>query len=164
MFSMICAWINSWVNNREAGDLWRHRTHYDVIVMILLSHLIAMTLYERHSVPDHWLFVQHLAIKINVQVPHYWPCVIDDRFPSQKAINAENFSMSWLYAVMFLYRTDALQWRHNGRDGVSNHRCLDGLLNRLSRCRSKKNIKGPRHWPLRGEFAGDQWLPLTKGH
>ena len=24
--------INSWVNNREAGDLRRHRAHYDVIV------------------------------------------------------------------------------------------------------------------------------------
>ena len=33
MFSVICAWINSWVNNREAGDLRRHRAHYDVIVM-----------------------------------------------------------------------------------------------------------------------------------
>ena len=27
-------WINGWVNNREAGDLSRHRTHYDVIVML----------------------------------------------------------------------------------------------------------------------------------
>ena len=26
-------WINGWVNNREAGDLRRHRAHYDVIVM-----------------------------------------------------------------------------------------------------------------------------------
>ena len=35
MFSLICAWINAWVNNREAGDLRRHRAHYDVIVMII---------------------------------------------------------------------------------------------------------------------------------
>ena len=34
MFSLICAWINLWVNNREAGDLRRYRAHYDVIVMI----------------------------------------------------------------------------------------------------------------------------------
>ena len=34
MFSLICARINCWVNNREAGDLRRHRAHYDVIVMI----------------------------------------------------------------------------------------------------------------------------------
>ena len=33
MFSWICVWINGWVNNREAGDLRRHRGHYDVNVM-----------------------------------------------------------------------------------------------------------------------------------
>ena len=33
MFSLICAWINGWVNNRESGDLRRHRSYYDVIVM-----------------------------------------------------------------------------------------------------------------------------------
>ena len=33
MFSLICDWINAWVNIHEAGDLRRHRTHYDVIVM-----------------------------------------------------------------------------------------------------------------------------------
>ena len=33
MFSLICTWINSWVNNPEAGDLRRHRAHCDVSVM-----------------------------------------------------------------------------------------------------------------------------------
>ena len=33
MFFFTCAWINDWVNNREAGDLWRHCGHYDVNVM-----------------------------------------------------------------------------------------------------------------------------------
>ena len=33
MFSLICVWINGWVNNREAGYLRRYRAHYDVIVM-----------------------------------------------------------------------------------------------------------------------------------
>ena len=33
IFSLICAWINGWVNNRDAGNLRRHRAHYDVIVM-----------------------------------------------------------------------------------------------------------------------------------
>ena len=33
MFSLICARINDWVNNSEAGDLRRHRGHYDVSVM-----------------------------------------------------------------------------------------------------------------------------------
>ena len=37
MFSLICARISGWVNNREAGDLRRYRAHYDVIVMVVFS-------------------------------------------------------------------------------------------------------------------------------
>ena len=33
MFSLICTWINGWINEREAIDLRRVRTHYDVTVM-----------------------------------------------------------------------------------------------------------------------------------
>ena len=32
-FSLVCAWINGWVNNGEAGDLRRHRAHYGVTVI-----------------------------------------------------------------------------------------------------------------------------------
>ena len=35
MFFFICAWVNGWVNNGEAGDLRRHHAHCDVIVMFL---------------------------------------------------------------------------------------------------------------------------------
>ena len=34
MFSLICDWLNRWVNNREAGDFRRHRAHHDVVVMV----------------------------------------------------------------------------------------------------------------------------------
>ena len=37
VFSLICVWINGWVNNREAGDLRRYRAHYDVTVMFALD-------------------------------------------------------------------------------------------------------------------------------
>ena len=37
MFSLTCVWINRWINNREAGDLRRHRVHHDVIVMLFRS-------------------------------------------------------------------------------------------------------------------------------
>ena len=37
-FPLLCAWINGWVNDREAGDLRRHRAHYDVIAMRALEH------------------------------------------------------------------------------------------------------------------------------
>ena len=36
-FSLICAWIYAWIKNREAGNLRRHRAHYDVIVMTVCS-------------------------------------------------------------------------------------------------------------------------------
>ena len=45
MFSLICARTNGWVNNREAGDLRRHRAHYDVIVM------------NQNNVPTLWSLV-----------------------------------------------------------------------------------------------------------
>ena len=37
MFSLIFVWTNDWVNNRDAGDLRRHRAHYDVTVMLDIS-------------------------------------------------------------------------------------------------------------------------------
>ena len=47
MFSLICAWIKDWVNNREAGDLRRLRGHYDVIVMVVTD----CTTGSRHDYP-----------------------------------------------------------------------------------------------------------------
>ena len=52
-----------------------------------------------------------------------------------------------------------LQWPHNG---VSNHRRLDCLLNRLFQTQFKENINGLRHWPVWVESPGDRWIPLTK--
>ena len=40
-----------------------------------------------------------------------------------------------------LQRLRSSQWRHNGRDGVSNHWRLDGFLNHLFRRRSKNTSK-----------------------
>ena len=33
VFSLICAWMNGWVNKREVGDLRRHRAYHDVTVI-----------------------------------------------------------------------------------------------------------------------------------
>ena len=35
MFSLICTWTHGYVNNRDAGDLRRHRAHYDVTVITI---------------------------------------------------------------------------------------------------------------------------------
>ena len=55
-----------------------------------------------------------------------------------------------------------LQWRHNERHGVSNHRRLDGLLNRLFRRRSNKTSKlcvtglCEGNSPVTGEFPSQR--------
>ena len=48
MFSLICVWINGWVNNREADYLRRHRADCDVIVMTI-SNMDAIQLYQIHE-------------------------------------------------------------------------------------------------------------------
>ena len=48
--------------------------------------------------------------------------------------------------------TIALHWRHNERDGVSNHQPHDCLLNRLFKAQIKENIKDPRHRPISWEI------------
>ena len=56
----------------------------------------------------------------------------------------------------------ALQWRHNERDGVSNHRRLDYLFNRLFRRRSRKTSKlrvaglCEGNSPVTGEFPAQR--------
>ena len=39
MFLLSTPWINGWVNNRKAGDLGRHRAHYDVTIMSVCCQL-----------------------------------------------------------------------------------------------------------------------------
>ena len=63
IFSLICAWINGWVNNRAAGDLRRHRVHYDVTVTFMKN--------------THFYFGEHFT-KFYV-ITH---CTLDTRNPS----------------------------------------------------------------------------------
>ena len=53
--------------------------------------------------------------------------------------NAREFCISPLK----LFET--LQWRHNERDGVSNHQPHDSLLNRLFNAQIKEDIKTLHH-------------------
>ena len=64
MFSLIFAWTNDWVNNRDGGDLRHHRAHYDVTVMFLLlikrisPHLHMYTFLWPHMAllnPNEWM-------------------------------------------------------------------------------------------------------------
>ena len=68
VLSFICAWINGWVNNGEVGDLRRHRTHYDVI---LLTDTLQRTICHRNPNEEvtlsmlsltHWGRVTHIYV------------------------------------------------------------------------------------------------------
>ena len=54
------------------------------------------------------------------------------------SLSIVRWSVVWLPCYSWF---SSLQWRHNERDGASNHRRLDCLLNRLFRRRSKKTAK-----------------------
>ena len=67
MFTLIFARINGWVNNREAGDLRRNRTHYDVIVM--KGQVLRKAFPCRHAVTHHknveWLWTNCTLMEID---------------------------------------------------------------------------------------------------
>ena len=49
IFSLISAWTNGRANNREAGDLRRHRAHYDITMCALTKQTPAMPIPPPHS-------------------------------------------------------------------------------------------------------------------
>ena len=80
MFSLICAWINPWVNNQEAGEFRRHRAHYDVIVLWVCAYLAATTCYLAtasyviataacYLATNTWIF-HHLGL-------YLWSCILN---------------------------------------------------------------------------------------
>ena len=58
IFSLICAWTNGWANNRDAGDLRRHRAHYDVIVM-------SIVIIKRFLLKIHWYEILWLLLTLS---------------------------------------------------------------------------------------------------
>ena len=68
MFSLICTRINGWVNNGEAGDLRRHRAHYDVTVMECLHFCVQGPLYMQHQV-IHLNSFSNDSVALNANVP-----------------------------------------------------------------------------------------------
>ena len=53
MFSLMCVWIKSWINNRKAGDLRRYRARYDVIVMLSVREKTSLDLFPFPIYTDH---------------------------------------------------------------------------------------------------------------
>ena len=83
MFSLIYAWLNGWVNNREAGDLRRHRAHYDITIMFV-----------HFQQWDHWF---HIWIS-----KHYGDVIMDE-------IASQITSLTIVYSTVY---SDADQRKH----------------------------------------------------
>ena len=90
MFSLIYAWINDWVNNREAGDLRRQRGHYGVIVMLsLLTHFIL----------THWGRMIHICVSnLTIIVSH------------KDLLSVPSHYLSTCWNILNWTLTNKLQW------------------------------------------------------
>ena len=65
MFSLICAWINGWVNNRETGDLRRCRAHYGVTVMGFGPHTSSsQVIFCKHAIRELWHILRHSVLQL----------------------------------------------------------------------------------------------------
>ena len=63
MFSLMCARINSWVNNREAGDLRRYRLHDDVIVINTRWNVLSAAAFHCMTAVFVWSQYQTMLLK-----------------------------------------------------------------------------------------------------
>ena len=65
----ICASLNGWASNREAGNLRRHRAHYDVIVMVndISPRMVAGRFSIYHDIPS--------TIKVTLIEMSYQTCI-----------------------------------------------------------------------------------------
>ena len=75
-FFLICAWTNGCVNNRDAGDLRRHRTHYDATVIFLTLNLGFRCLAIRNH--NASLIVPVVSRELCYDTPHMqWESIIE---------------------------------------------------------------------------------------
>ena len=128
MLSLISARISGWVNNGDAGDLRRHRAHYDVTVMILLHYIFTHMELDLGWNTGYFdcllnsLFRRRSNKTSKLRVTSYYeenpPLTVG--FPSQRASNAENVSI-W--------------WHHHGKYKSNVLLCLRGNHNLLSDCK-----------------------------
>ena len=118
------------------------------MISILFHHMPCHPTILSLSGSDTRLWRQYKGPNIGVELVTY-PLVYDTRytFPERSFCVSGNITDQyvgsntslWMARLQCVFST--LQWRHNGRDGVPNHKLHDCLLNRLFRRRSKKTPK-----------------------
>ena len=81
MFSLIYAWINDWVNKREAGDLRRQHGHYDAIVM---TYQIYDHIYDKF--PDGYSISQKILLVL-LWLETNWFCPLQWRHNDNDSVS-----------------------------------------------------------------------------
>ena len=120
VFSLICAWINSWLNNREAGDLKRHGVHYDVIVM--------MQQRRDESHLNQWRALKTLR-------PSQLPSFCRGYFPMHSLQwKSSNFDQNFTEFLFYLTITQHwIKWMRGGEQAASHYlsQRLPSLMTRI---------------------------------
>ena len=154
MFSLICAWIN----DREAGDLRRHRAHYDVIVMreTEIYTKVKPTTWNCHSASYDtapWQLMINGAgftTEARLILPWTWHFYKPEsrnldhiRFYRRSYRLSEGYHhlLQLRYVSQCVNHSLSITVTSQWAPGVSNHRHLDCLLSLLFRCTSKKTSK-----------------------
>ena len=101
-FSLISTWTKSCKNNRDAGDLRRHRTHYDVTVTSKLTNADNIFAKISHANLMHNLDITYLEPYMwckndkNTNIHLYLKLVIIfDVIPSCHAVKFDHFRIRW---------------------------------------------------------------------
>ena len=88
LFSLICAWLHGWVNNREAGDLRRHNAHYDVIVISMVDQCVL------------WFYLYYYVVQDFV-----WGCLV----AHSSMTSADTVLNVYIYLCIYVYMYMCLQ-------------------------------------------------------
>ena len=70
MFSLICAWTNSWVNNCEARDLRHHPAHCDISVMNAQTSCVAKPSASRGECQGYLIPLEYPSHQTGTAVYH----------------------------------------------------------------------------------------------
>ena len=109
IFSLICAWINGWVNNGAAGNLRRYRVHSGVTVMEWRNQIVYKRFFARNYL---WRSVSWGAIAITTARKEYMTCQLAERRAGNKLLEGpDNKNVSCRQSgrdsvtIMFLNRS-----------------------------------------------------------
>ena len=100
MFSLICAWTNARVHNRDAGDLRHHRAHYDVAVMLYP----AVTGRQISHCTVYWTFtIIYLNSAVWALSPHLgWAEYEPEPYGVTCSLDWDKMSLSYVIAVLIV--------------------------------------------------------------